>query len=196
MKTIDNPRGYAYISLLRAHTRLCGWSWFAAMRSIGMTPDKPEYVADGLAMYDAMTASMSDLEVAKSTHGIVSQIIKETTRSHREMAKGIVGWHHGRAHVKHDFMDVDDFATQAKQSYSEPGYGRIESADELVRRVGRLMPLLLPYEQRLVSALMELGDIGPHAEVAERLGVDASYIGTALSTIRKKAAAFGEQGLL
>lgn len=182
MEMMDNPRGYAFVSLVRGWERMCGWNWFATMNAQGMMPTKSEYISDGLRIFDSLVLDMSAEDATNAT-------IKALSASLRDEAAGKLSWV-GYAKgepigVKYVGMDQTTLEQTVGQAV-ERGYGRVELSDEVVRLVEWLRVNGNPAPLRILETYLKLGD-PTNAEIASHLGVARGSVKYGWTELRELA---------
>ena len=195
--TVDNPRGYAFVSLSRSYERMHSWNWGAAMQSGGMMPDKVDFIQWGLDMWDRMGLDGAEMDEIKPA---VDEMCKLLIGSVREQGKGAL--HYGRTETGFyatAWLEPEDFTLprwRAEASDVDP-YAAVENERMLASVVKGLGPRLTETEARLLDAKVSALPLElDNAELAVLVGVHQKYVSRLWCRIRDKAVgAFGENFL-
>ncbi len=175
-----NPRGYAFVSLVRGWERMHKWNWFAVMNRYGMLPTKDQYITDGLRIFDSLVLDMPYRDATELT-------VKALQQSMRNEANGKLTFppHGGRVECK--YVGMDQITLEQTASYTlEKGYSQIEMTDEVVRLVEWLRVNANPAPLRILETYLLLGD-PTNAEIARHLGLPRGSVKYGWTELRELA---------
>lgn len=159
-----NPRGYAYTAFATTYTRQLSYNVMAAALRYGYYPTLPEYITQGLRLFDRMWATAThDDDTLRVT---VDSIVKDMGQSIRADVIGHFKYTGGHGQpqwisTKHDvtldapISDENDDTIASLLGDHEDGYDKVLDDDLMMQRLRLVAERMSPEDMAILEAYID-----------------------------------------